>query len=245
MKAQVRDPEFMRIVHGVRLGVRDSTLGQSPVAVPHTRGTGTIVAWIVTAAVAVIALIGGFVLAGPAAGASSTGDCDPIHYVVNPSGAPSEALTDIQAALALTSDASGLRFVFDGLTSEQPSPYREGAPVLIAWADPSLFASLTDSSEVAGWTHTVRVTEPTGEQLVSGWVYLNSAQDRPSGMTDRQSWGGVLVHEFGHLAGLLHSTQTSQMMYPTMTSGPIEWGHEDLARLRRIGEHLGCRFPPR
>jgi hypothetical protein len=180
-------------------------------------------------------------VARPAAGqGSALSSCVSIHYVFNPAHSPPDALADVQSAFAQVSTASGLTFTYDGLTTEAPSAQRLSASVLIAWTDPAVFGGIDDPSSVAGLTHTDRTTTVAGTRLLSGWVYLSDAQSRSSGFSDRRSWGGVLMHEFGHLAGLAHSTDPAQMMYPRFLAGPAQWGTQDLAELRRVGERAGC-----
>jgi hypothetical protein len=69
--------------------------------------------------------------------------CRPIHYVIRPQGQPAGGNKIVTDAVLRVSKATGLRFVFDGATSEAPSrerpsyqPERYGdrwAPVLISW----------------------------------------------------------------------------------------------------------------
>ena len=46
--------------------------------------------------------------------------CSDVRYVVNPVGAPSGAMADLQRSLELISEAAGLTFVDEGLTDEVP-----------------------------------------------------------------------------------------------------------------------------
>lgn len=68
--------------------------------------------------------------------------CRPVHYVVRPDGVPAGGQQLIAEGVAEVSAATGLRFVYDGTTTEAPAddrdPYqpdrygRRWAPVLIA-----------------------------------------------------------------------------------------------------------------
>jgi hypothetical protein len=186
----------------------------------------------------VVAAIG---IARPAQGhAVSDRSCAPFHYVVNPDHAPPDAVADVQSAAAQIHSGSGLVFAYDGLTTERPSLQRTSSTVLIAWTDPTLFTGVEDTDSLAGLTHAEWLTSVSGRQFRQGWVYLNDAQPRPSGFGDRTSWGGVLLHELGHLAGLPHSTDPNQIMYPYFLPGPAQWGQHDLAELRLTGQHAGC-----
>src|SRR5262249_15852346 len=76
----------------------------------------------------------------------------PVHYVVNPAGAPPDGAAMIRRAIARLQKATGLHFVYDGPTTEaatkdrdryQPARYPgRWAPVLIAWSDERAFPEL-------------------------------------------------------------------------------------------------------
>lgn len=78
--------------------------------------------------------------------------CRPIHLVVNDSDAPPHGSKLLHEAVAQVSAATGLRFVFDGTTSETPSADRAAedrarygdrwSPVLVAWTDPGTVPQL-------------------------------------------------------------------------------------------------------
>jgi hypothetical protein len=53
--------------------------------------------------------------------------CEPIHWVFNPRYAPKGALVDVRAAMRRLSRANGMRFVYEGVTSER-APVRERTP---------------------------------------------------------------------------------------------------------------------
>ena len=66
--------------------------------------------------------------------------CKPIHYVVNPAGAPDEWEDIIRGGVAAITDASGFEFQYDGTSIERSFTKRVGddsdpPPVLIAWAN--------------------------------------------------------------------------------------------------------------
>ena len=79
--------------------------------------------------------------------------CRPVHYVVNPQGAPDDGAELVRTAIADLSTATGLHFVDDGSTTERPDKQRDAyqperyspnrwAPVLIAWSDEQEFPGL-------------------------------------------------------------------------------------------------------
>ena len=179
--------------------------------------------------------------------------CEPIHYVVNSALAPPGALDDLQQAVKKVEEATGLTFVNEGATDEQPvvnrllsQPQRYGerwAPILVAWEH----------------GHRVRMerTNPAGGQsfqvegtYVSGVLVVNVdavAQDhnrsRPaSGFGEGTTWGRVFIHELGHIVGLGHVARSDQIMFPELgvQSGPAEFRAGDLAGLRLLGKEAGC-----
>src|SRR5436190_22206861 len=71
--------------------------------------------------------------------------CTPVHYVVNLSQAPPNALDHIAGAIAQVQAATGINFVYDGETDEIPAAhrgltknpkYKGWPPVLVAWVRP-------------------------------------------------------------------------------------------------------------
>ena len=74
-------------------------------------------------------------------------------------------------------------------------------------------------------------------EYVSGWMYFNPAiAAAPGGMVRR-----LVMHEIGHLYGLLDVNDPSQMMDPTLTTD--DWGDGDLAGLA-VTHDLGCNGAP-
>jgi hypothetical protein len=150
--------------------------------------------------------------------------CRPVHYVVSGAEPWPGANAMLKAAIADVSDATGLRFVDDGTSSEpafthrapyQPDRYgKRWAPVLIAWTDAHADREL--AGNVLGIGGGIGMTVDNQPRLVSGIVYydgpdLSRLMKRP---TDRAEVHVVLLHELGHLVGLLHEPDTSSVMNP-------------------------------
>ncbi|GAC1325111.1 MAG: hypothetical protein NVSMB13_07660 [Mycobacteriales bacterium] len=180
--------------------------------------------------------------------------CQPIHYVVGLTHAPAGGLSDLRGALARLSAASGLDFVEDGSTEEVPSTGRPAydrdrwgerwAPLLVAWVSPSA-TDIALPSGVEAATISVAVPGPDGASLVTGEVALNALRRLPPGFGYGETEGEVLLHELGHAVGLGHVDDPRQVMYPTTTAGPAEYGAGDLAGLAALGRPAGChRAPP-
>lgn len=172
--------------------------------------------------------------------------CRPIHYVIRPQGEPAGGDQIIADAVSRVSQATGLRFVYDGATSEAPSrqrasyqPDRYGnrwAPVLISWVTPNEnpdFAA--DVTGEGGSTHTGFPNRPSA--FVTGAVELDAGQltralQRPDG---NRVVRAVVLHELGHLVGLDHVTAANQLMYPQTRPGVTDFGAGDLTGLAALG----------
>jgi hypothetical protein len=175
--------------------------------------------------------------------------CRPIHYVVRPDHAPRNGNRMISDAVAEVSRATGLRFVADGTTTEQVvqdrrpyQPDRYGdrwAPVLIAWVtdeeDPDF------GVDIAGTAGPQRVGRPDGSfTYVTGEVHLDpqdlDAMARTSGEPLARA---VIMHELGHLVGLAHVKDPTQIMFPRAQHGVVAFGIGDLRGLAALGSG-GC-----
>jgi len=172
--------------------------------------------------------------------------CRPIHYVIRQQGQPAGGAKIVTDAVKRVSQATGLRFVYDGATSEAPSrqrapyqPDRYGnrwAPVLISWVTPNEnpdFAA--DVTGEGGSTRTGLPNRPSA--FVTGAVELDAGQltrvlQRPGG---NRVVRAVVLHELGHLVGLDHVTAANQLMYPQTRPGVIDFGAGDLTGLAALG----------
>ncbi len=193
-----------------------------------------------------------FMLSQPGSSAPVAYDpCRPIHLVINERTAPPNGTQLLTNALAAVSTATGLQFVIDGSTTEEPSmdrpqfqPERYGdvwAPVLVAWTDPTVITEL--AGEVAGLAGSSSIELDSRSVYLSGSVNLDGPQlteamTSPNGVEEAQS---VVLHEFGHLVGLDHVTDQSQLMYPSTSAGVVTFASGDLIGLNKLGQ--GACFP--
>ena len=145
--------------------------------------------------------------------------CRPIHYVVRHDREPANGSQLVTDAIREISKDTGLTFVNDGSTDEKPSFKRANvqsrygnrwAPVLISWATVQEVPELKGNVDgLAG----PRVSDDHGPHLVTGQVALDEDQ-----LTEE---GGnavylVMLHELGHLVGLEHVKDPTQLMYPEL-----------------------------
>ena len=171
--------------------------------------------------------------------------CRPIHYVVRPDGAPADGNQLIATAVARISAATGLVFVDDGATEEAPSSERAAyepdlygkrwAPVLVAWSTPEETPVLTgDTIGIGGSAPVTRIGRSV---YVTGSVTLDGPGiaellATPNGVNNAY---GVITHEFGHVVGLDHVDDPSQLMNPRASGAVTTLQQGDLAGLAELG----------
>lgn len=180
--------------------------------------------------------------------------CEPVDIIVNPRNAPSGALTDLKKAVNIVSQSSGVRFRIIGTTTAKPTTTwgtrqwagRPGkwAPVLIAFGRPGT-GVLDKQGGASGVTQSVYLPTGNREAIVSGTIVFNSDHTRRyrPGFGSSTSRGDLFLHELGHLAGLDHVNDPTQLMYPQLGHAKT-LGRGDLAGLRKLGAG-GCFPTPR
>jgi hypothetical protein len=181
--------------------------------------------------------------------------CEPIHYVVNLGAAPPGSLKDVQDAVLRLTSATGIAFVFDGLTDEIPSrsrdpfqPERYGdswAPVLIGWVDPrtSSFDFDPGGHEAAGVAGPLFPDRGPHDIFVSGVVAINVADPNPPGFGEPGAQGPVVLHELAHVLGMGHTKAPGELMEPS-GGGMTGFGPGDLEGLHELGRSAGCLTTP-
>lgn len=171
--------------------------------------------------------------------------CRPIHYVVNLSSAPADALPVIASAFRTASAASGLQFVYQGATSEVASqarqPYQasrypdEWAPVLITFGDPSVLGQDDAGTTIAGRAGVLSITAPDGDvAYITGEIVLDASYFAAHAQ-DVTLQRAVLLHEIGHVLGLGHVQDPTQLMNPQLNPTVTSYGAGDLAGLAQLG----------
>lgn len=158
--------------------------------------------------------------------------CAPIHYVVNPDGAPDDWKDLVEDAVSAVEDASGFDFEADGTSEDRPpdrqaGDARAGLPVLVAWAMPDEVPTLRGDTVGIGGSSAVTSNGET--RFVTGVVVLDEQEyDQMTRTGQDRSATLILAHELGHVLGLDHVDDPQQLMNPSYV-GQRGFGEGDLA----------------
>lgn len=193
-------------------------------------------------------------LAGPA-GATSSGaggggglsgyrwdPCQAITYRVNAQGGYAGALADIREAFAEIGRASGITFVYEGptgrvafVTGRDPR-----SDITVSWARPRQVSKL--AGPVAGMANTSYVYHHGTRENVRGLIVFDASQPLRPGFASRgrPTWGQAFLHEIGHVIGLSHVRQRSEVMNPLIGRHNHGLGPGDRWRLVLLGRASGC-----
>lgn len=172
--------------------------------------------------------------------------CRPLRWVLRPDNAPPDGQALLDEAFSVLQRTTGLQPRFDGTTTETPelgrSPYQPDrygqawAPVLVAWVTPEEMPEL--EGDVLGLAGSVSARAGDLPSVyVSGTVFLDGPQlaelyERPGG---RDLVRSTIEHELGHLVGLGHVDDPTQLMYPQATGQILTFQSGDLEGLARLG----------
>jgi hypothetical protein len=179
--------------------------------------------------------------------------CVDQHYVINPAFAPAGAVDEVKTAFARLGAATGIRFVYDGTTLEshsrfggrqsfQPLVYgQRWAPILITWTT-SIVEPLLAGGTLGYGGSTSFWQGTSDEAYVTGEVVFDTDQQvLAAGFGPGLTRGNLIQHELGHVVGLDHVDDRSQLMYPSIHSAsPDGYGAGDRAGLAQLGSRQGC-----
>lgn len=171
--------------------------------------------------------------------------CRPIHYVIRPDNAPIGGEAVLRDAFARVTAVTGLQFVYDGPTDEQPSLDRElfqsdrygdrWAPVVVAWQTEDENPSFR--TDIVGEAGSASVRYGRHEVFVTGGVSLDEAEFQvllatPEGAAAARA---IVLHELGHLVGLDHVPDPNQLMHPS-SHEVLDFAAGDLTGLSALGQ---------
>lgn len=173
--------------------------------------------------------------------------CRPIRYVVNPRNEPPGGAELVEDAITTISTITGLVFEAEGTTSEEPSderqpfqPDRYGdrwAPVLVAWSDPESYPRLLPPTVGVGGSAAIALGDGSPMVFVTGTVALDGDElGQVMGTPDGDAFvTGVILHELGHLVGLDHVNDPTQLMHDFVQLDNSQLGDGDIEGLRHLG----------
>lgn len=172
--------------------------------------------------------------------------CRTLHYVMRRANMPPGGQMIITESMRRLSRATGLRLAYDGETDEAPRSGRPAvnkalygdrwAPVLIAWSDPAESPDL--AGDVTGLGGGVGVSAGgSPEVYVSGSLTLDGPQlaEMLELAAGPELVRAVVLHELGHVVGLGHIDDPTQLMAPDLTPKVTDYADGDLTGLAVLG----------
>lgn len=183
--------------------------------------------------------------------------CEPIRYQIDLGPMGEAAAEDVHDAAARMSEATGIAFTFEGFVNVDilgrfrdrdfvtpgPGGGLEWAPVLVAWRPQEFLLDRGADRDVIGLALPIATRLDRG-QFVSGVIVLNADAGLAPGFENGFERGPLILHELGHLIGLGHVRDRSQLMFPRSVSSVTGFGPGDLQGLERLGVSGGCLVVP-
>jgi hypothetical protein len=183
--------------------------------------------------------------------------CEPIGYQIDLGPLPQSAAADIHEAFAKMSQATGIEFTFEGYVTVDifdrladrdfvapgPSGGIEWAPILVAWRPQQTLLDFGADRDVIGLGLPI-VSRLDRGQFVSGVIVLNADAGLHGGFATGFDRGPLVLHELGHVIGLGHVSDRSQLMFRRSVGWVTGFGDGDLMGLERLGVDAGCLVTP-
>jgi hypothetical protein len=178
--------------------------------------------------------------------------CKPFTYMINPDRMPPALRADVVKAVSRFGAATGIWFEYAGETDVLPlldpgfGSQREssGQTLVVAVSDKRTYPILRGSVAGIGGQSAVGSAGSTSMAFQDGGVVIDA--DALGGLRrgfGPVSHGALLLHELGHVAGLAHVDDETQVMDPVMSrTAPGRYGAGDLAGFAVLSA-MGC-FPP-
>jgi hypothetical protein len=175
--------------------------------------------------------------------------CTPIHWKFRAAGAPAGGWPVVAAAVARIGQATGTRWVFDGVVGGAPTrawlptSVRTVRPVLIGWTDAAHSDLLRGQPRGVyavtrtAWFSSFHLGVPGGT-IRTAVIALDATDRLPA--NGPGSWKTVVLHELGHVMGLAHAGSSRQQMYPVLQRSLTDLQAGDLQGLSRVGRRAGC-----
>lgn len=170
---------------------------------------------------------------------------EPIVYQFNLAKAPADwttAQADIEAAIADVSAQTGLVFEAHSTATTTKFPTKTGL-AFDSGVDMVIAAgSATDSNVLPAKASKVLAvggfSAPAANGFITkGYVMIDNRQKVAGGdpVAGKSTWQMVLRHELAHALGVMHPSDTKQVMNPTYNNIVTGWGAGDLNALQVIG----------
>lgn len=165
-----------------------------------------------------------------AAPAPTWDTCRPVRVLVNDGPAPLGARTALWQALTELAAATGLTFHDAGTTDAAPTSAWLRLPdddptLVVAWAPRALTdVVVPGAAATGGWyAH-------DGRRITKGFVVVDATPGLRT--VSDELLGSLLLHELGHVVGLVHADDPARVMFPTVSAAsPDRYTEHDLAAL--------------
>ena len=151
--------------------------------------------------------------------------CSPMHWTMNPQGMPKGGEELVREAVRQVSAATGLAFVEDAPTTEPIVTERESvqldrygdrwAPLLVAVTDDATMAALGGDVAAVAQPTTIEPSGPGSARVVSGQIAIDAdfVADSVRNPAGQAGFRMVILHELGHVVGLDHVDDPTQVMH--------------------------------